>query len=142
MHPKILINQEAAFSVGIGQRRTRDFAPESYSVKLVSMRMQTGFDIPQTISAGKLSKGHGQVLIPAREVPYPMMSLMPIDACIEFVAGDDLKKLSKHGLLGHGIPRQVKDAVNCTPKPKNGLENKKILWLPFSLYNTSCYTIW
>lgn len=114
---EILVNQEAVFSVGVGQCRARDFALESYSVKLVSMRMQASFDIWQTISARELHEGHSEGLIPAREVTYPVVSLMLIDTFVEFVTGDDLKKLSKDGLFGHGVPRHVKDAVNCTPKP-------------------------
>lgn len=117
MHAEILIDQEAPFAVGIGQCRTRDFASKSYPVELVSMRMQTGRDVPQAISACELSKGHSEVLIPAGEVAYPTVPLISIDAFVEFVTGDNLKQLSEDGLLGHSVPRHVKAAGNCTPKP-------------------------
>ncbi len=64
---------------------------ETYLVAFVSMRVQARFDIPQAVSAGEPSKGHREVLIPARKVAYTMVSLIPVDAFIEFVTGDDLK---------------------------------------------------
>jgi hypothetical protein len=91
------------------------------------MRMQTGLNVSQTTSAGELCEGHGEVLIPTGEVTHSTVSLILFDALVEFVTGDELKKLRKHGLLGHGIPRQVKDTGYCTPNLQKELENRKIL---------------
>jgi hypothetical protein len=91
--------------------------------------------------SGALDQVQPEILIPASKVLYPVIPLMSIDGFVEFVTGDDLNELSEDGLLGHGALRYMKDAANCVPKPRNGLANKIILGLPFSLYNTSCYTV-
>ena len=127
MHAEILIDQKAPFAVGVGQGRARDFAPETNPVEFVPMGMQAGFDVSQPVSARELCEGHGEVLIPAGKVAYAMVSLISIDALVEFVTGDNLEQLSKNGLLGHGAPRHVNDAGKCTPSPEKTLDNRKIL---------------
>jgi len=117
MDAEVLIDQKVPLAVGIGQSRARDLAPETHPVEFVSMRMQTGLDVSQTIPARELGEGHREVLIPAGEVAHPTVSLISIDALVEFVTGDELEQLSKNGLLGHGIPRHVKYAGDCTPRP-------------------------
>jgi len=55
----------------------------------------------------ELSEGHRKKLNPTAEVANLAVSALSVDTFIEFVAGDELKKLSKNGFVDHGYPRQM-----------------------------------
>jgi hypothetical protein len=64
------------------------------------------FNIPKTVSLGKLGKAHDIEMIPASKMADSMVPVIAVNTFIEFVFGYHGHKLSKDGLpLIHGDNR-------------------------------------
>jgi len=67
---------------------------------------QAVFNIPKTVSLGKLGKAHGIEMIPTCKLADSMVTVISVNTFIEFVFGYHGHKLSKDGLpLIHGDNR-------------------------------------
>jgi hypothetical protein len=73
--------------VGIGQRRTRDAAPESQMVEAVFDRAQASFDVTKAFAACQLCEGHREKLIHAREATMPLVAAVAANTAMELVSG-------------------------------------------------------
>ena len=54
---------------------------------------QAGFDIAKAFSVSELGKSHAEELIVARELSSPVISLVPLNAFVEFVSGQGVQNL-------------------------------------------------
>lgn len=95
---EIGIDSPIAPLVGVRQCGASDRAAKTTVVKLAPLCSQAGFDIPQTVTVGQLSKCHGKKLIPARQSPYASVAVVSLHATTEVVVGDKLHDLGKNSL--------------------------------------------
>ena len=54
---------------------------------------QASFDIAKTFSVSELGKSHTEELVVAREFSSPVISLVPVNAFVEFVSGQGVQNL-------------------------------------------------
>src|SRR4030043_56430 len=83
---KVGVDTPIPFFVGIGQRASRNSAPDPCVIKLGLHGSQACFDIAKTLPVGQLSEGHAKELIETRKVSNPMFALIPENAFVEFVS--------------------------------------------------------
>jgi hypothetical protein len=57
---------------------------------------QAYFDIAKTLPISQLSKGHAKELIETREVPTPILALVPANASVEFVSREEAHELREN----------------------------------------------
>ena len=65
---QIVVDAPVAFAVGVGQSAMGDGGTKAQPIELVLTRAQADFDVRQAIPVSDLHKGHGQELVPTREV--------------------------------------------------------------------------
>ncbi len=88
--------------VGLGQRASADPAPKPHLVEVRPLRVQTRFDIAQTLAVGQLSESHGQELIRTGEGPESSIPVVSFDTAPELLRVNLLHHLRKGGLdRGH-----------------------------------------
>ena len=85
---KVGVDAPIPFFVGIGQRASRNSAPDSCVIKLGLHGPQACFDIAKTLPIGQLSEGHTKELIETRKVSTPVFALISPNAFVEFVSGE------------------------------------------------------
>ena len=66
--------------VGVGQGGARHLALEAHVIQLRAQRTEACFYIAQALPVNELSEGHGQILIPAREVSQAGVAIVTCDA--------------------------------------------------------------
>ena len=86
--------------VGVGQRGARHRPAKAHVVQLAAHSAQAGFDVAQTLAVGQLRKGHGQILVAAREAPMVRISTITLDTLLELVGGQVIQELGEDGLSG------------------------------------------
>src|ERR1017187_9537580 len=86
--------------VGIAQCRARHASSEAHVVQLAAHRPQASFDVAETLAVCQLSKGHGQILIAARETPMVRISAITLDTLLELVGGQVIHELGEDSLSG------------------------------------------
>jgi hypothetical protein len=69
-------------------------------IELVGTRAQTNFDVGQAISISDLGEGHGQELIPTREVTNTVIAVIALDAAAKLFGMNPLHDLSKNRFSG------------------------------------------
>ena len=69
-------------------------------VQLATHRTQASLDVAQALAVGELSKGHGQILVAAREVSVVRIPAITLDTLLELVGGQVLHQLSEDSLAG------------------------------------------
>src|ERR1700723_512150 len=65
---KVGVDAPVAILVGLGQSVARDATTNAKVIQFGFHRIQAGFDIAETVTAGQLSKGHAEKLIEAGEL--------------------------------------------------------------------------
>jgi hypothetical protein len=65
-------------------------------IKFGSKSPQTGFDISEAFSVSELSKGHTEKLVVAREFSDSIIALIPLNAFVEFVSGEEIQDLGEN----------------------------------------------
>jgi hypothetical protein len=73
-------------------------------VELASHGVQAGFDIAETLSVSELSKGHRQVLIPARQLSVMMIAVISGDTLLELDVGEVSNQLRENSPAGVHSP--------------------------------------
>ena len=58
---------------------------------------ETGFDIAETFAIGELSKRQTKELLPAREIFDVAIALVPLDANLKLVGGEEFHELRENG---------------------------------------------
>ena len=82
--------------VGVGQRGARHFAMEAHVVQLRTQSTEACLDIAQTLSVSELRKGHGQILIPAREAAQAGVAIVTSYATTKLPIGQEGNQLREH----------------------------------------------
>jgi len=83
---KVGVDAPIPFFVGIGQRASRNSAPDPCVIKLGLHGPQACFDVAKTLPIGQLSEGHAKELIETRKDSNPVLALIPANAFVEFVS--------------------------------------------------------
>ena len=65
-------------------------------IKFGPQSPQAGFDISEAFSVSELGKGHTEELIVAREFSDPVVALIPLNAFVELVSGQEIQDLRKN----------------------------------------------
>src|SRR5215469_2761290 len=86
--------------IGVGQSRARNFAAEAHAIQFAAQRSEARLNVSQTLAVGKLRKGHGQILIPARETPVMTVASITGNALLELVMGEEGNQLSEYSPAG------------------------------------------
>jgi len=112
--------------VGIGQRRTRDAAPESQMVEAVLDRAQTGFDVTKALAACQLGEGHCEKLIHAREATMPLVAAVATNTALELVSGKVADHLGEDSAAGvHALLSTPKAVLQGSTKPGRNSNRKR-----------------
>ncbi len=101
---KVGIDPPISVFVGFGQSRARNFAADACVIKFGSQSSQAGFDISKAFSVSELSKGHTEKLIVAREFSDPIIALIPLNAFVEFVSGEEIQDLGENDSSSMHLP--------------------------------------
>ena len=102
---KVLKDSVIATFIGIGESRPGNRATKTDVIEFVSMGIETGFNVTQTLTSRHLSVSQTEELIESGESLYPVLSSIPANAKIEVVPGEKLEQLPENGLAGiHGHP--------------------------------------
>jgi len=72
-----------------------DSASETGMVEFCFNGAETRFDITEIFTSGNLGKRHGEELIETGQLPDSAIPLIPVDAEIEFIPGDEIEELGK-----------------------------------------------
>ena len=97
---EIGVNSPVAPLVGFGQRVPGDRAAEAGVVELLGDRAQAGLDVPQALAIGQLGEGHAQELVETREVANPSIAVIPLDAAVEGILGQEVHQLGEDVAIG------------------------------------------
>jgi hypothetical protein len=112
--------------VGIGQRGTRDAAPESQMVEAVLDRAQTGFDVTKALTTCQLGEGHRQKLIHARETTMSPVTAVAAHTTMELMSGQVADHLGEDSAAGVHAPLSTpKDRDAGGPIRAGGNSNRK-----------------
>lgn len=93
---KVGVDAPISFFVCIGQRASRNLAPDPCVIKLGLHGPQTYFDIAKTLLISQLSEGHAKELIETGKGPNPVFALIPANAFVEFVSWEKAHKLREN----------------------------------------------
>lgn len=106
-HPgKICIYAPITKLIGLCKGVSRNRMLNAAVIEFARDCFQAVFNIPKTVSLGKLGKAHDIEMIPASKVADSMIPIVAVNTFIEFVFGYHGHKLSKDGLpLIHGDNR-------------------------------------
>jgi len=64
-------------------------------IEFVALGTQAGFDVAQALAIGQLGKGHAEELVVAREFSDSVIALIPLNAFVEFVPGEEIQELGE-----------------------------------------------
>ena len=102
---EIGVDPPVAVFVGVCQRVARNLAPEAHMIELGLLSTKTSFDIAEAFAISELSKGQTKELIPAGEIFDVAIALVPIDANLKLVGGEEFHELRENGsALVHLLP--------------------------------------
>src|ERR1035437_3325485 len=99
--------------VGVGQSGARHLALEAHVVQLRTHCTEACFYVPQALPISELSEGHGQILVPAREVSQAGVAIVTRDAATKLSIrqeGDQLREDGAalvHEPLSAGVKRTL-----------------------------------
>ena len=82
---KVGVDAPIPFFVRIGQRASRNFAPDPCVIKLGPHGPQAYFDVAKTFPISQLSEGHAKELIETRKTSNVVLPLIPVNTFVEFV---------------------------------------------------------
>jgi hypothetical protein len=82
--------------VSIGQRRPRHLAAKAQMIQLALHRPQTSFDVSQAFAVSELGECHRQVLIPTRETPAVVITIVAGYAFLKFLVRKMRDQFRKH----------------------------------------------
>lgn len=83
---KVGVDAPIPYFVRIGQRASRNLAPDPCVIQLGLHGPQTYFDIAKTLLISQLSEGHAKELIETGKGPNPVFALIPTNTFVEFVS--------------------------------------------------------
>ena len=106
---EIGIDAPVAILIGYGQCVASDRAANSQVIEFGLDRIQTRFDIAETVTVGQLSKRHAEELIEAGEMSGTIISSVLEDAAVEIALGQGVHELSEE--IGPGVHRQAPSTV-------------------------------
>ena len=95
---KVGVDPPVASLVSVGQSTSRHPAAESHVIEFHRHRSQASLDIAETLAVGQLSEGHGEKLIPAREIFDLMAAAVAGDAVAELMDGQKIDELGEDSL--------------------------------------------
>jgi hypothetical protein len=81
---KVGVDAPIPFFVCIGQRASRNLAPDPCVIKLGLHGSQTYLDIAKTLLISQLSESHAKELIQTRKGSNPVFALIPTNTFVEF----------------------------------------------------------
>ncbi len=93
---KIGVDLPISVFVGFGKSASSDFAPNPCMIQFALQGAQACFDLAETFSVGKLSKGHAQKLIEAGKSSDSVIALIPPDTLVEFLLGQKVHELGEN----------------------------------------------
>ena len=82
--------------VSIGQRGPRHLAAKAEMIQLSLHRPQARFDIPQAFAVSELSEGHCQILIPTREAPVMVITVVTGYTFLKLLVGKMRDQFGEH----------------------------------------------
>jgi len=97
---KVGVDPPVPHAVGVGQGIAGYLSPDTQMIKLRLHRPQTGFDVAQAFPVGQLGEGQAEKLIPAGKTLDLVMSMIPLDAFVEFVNRKKIHQLGKECFAG------------------------------------------
>jgi len=83
---KVGVDAPIPFFVGVGQRASRNSAPDPCVIKLGLHGPQARFDVAKTLPISQLSEGHAKELVETRKVSNPVLPSIPVNTFVEFVS--------------------------------------------------------
>jgi len=93
---EIGVDPPVAVFVGVCQRVARNLAPEAHMIELGLLSTKTSFDSAETFAIGELSKRQTKELLPAREIFDVAIALVPLDANLKLVGGEEVHELREN----------------------------------------------
>src|SRR5208283_2164389 len=100
---QVMVDAPVARTIGIGQRAMRDGRTKPQPVELVLARAQANFYVGQAISVSQLGEGHGQELVPARELVSLIVAVITLHTAAKLLGVNPLRQLRKNQFSsGHG----------------------------------------
>src|SRR5260370_14550599 len=85
---------------GVGQRAMCKGRTKTQPIELVLTRAKAHFYVRQAISVSQLCEGHGQKLIPTREVADLVVAVVALDTATKLLGVDPLHDLTENRLFG------------------------------------------
>jgi len=99
--------------VGIGQRRLGHRLPESEMIKGFGPGVQTGGDVPQSLSPSQLGKGHADKLLAATEMPNTGVRIVTFHQTIESLPMHKIENLGQDEAAGiHGLKSCPRSSIS------------------------------
>jgi len=92
-------------SIGISQSTVGNRGPKTHVIELVRARAQTDFEIGEALSVSDLSERHGEKLLPTREVPDFVVSVVADETTTELLRMDPVNYLSENCFSCRHPPR-------------------------------------
>ena len=92
---EIGVNPPIPVLIGIGKSIAGNLPPYAQVIKSGLSCPQTGLNISQAFSVGKLGEGHAKILIPAGKTDHFAIAVVSIDAFSKLVCGDKVHQLGK-----------------------------------------------
>ena len=113
---RIGVDSPVAFLVCHGQRISGNLPANTHVIEFVRQGAQTRFNVPQALSASKLSKYRAEELVPACEGADPVIALVAADTSAELVSGYSVHELQEDH------PPIVHTTVHSVCEQKDGNE--------------------
>jgi len=120
--------------VRISKGCSGNVTPKSDVVELLLMRVQAGFDIPQTFTTRQLGICQAEQLVESGKALGSVLSAIPANADVELMPREKLKQLSKDGLASvHGHPPELPERYH--PESRGRIQIEKRIIVAKSLMN-------
>jgi hypothetical protein len=105
-------------------------------IELGLLSTKTGFDIAETFAISELSKGQTEELIPAGEIFDVAIALVPIDANLKLVSGEEFHELRENGsaLVIYCLRSKLENS-RMAPKERQKIEIEKCHRDPLLSFN-------
>ena len=130
---EIGINPPIPVLIGMGKGIAGNLPPYAQVIKSGWSCPQTGLNISQAFSVGKLGEGHAEVLVPAGKADHIAVAVVSIDAFSELVCGDKVHQLCKDCFPGiHALPPFLSIQEIGTSEKK--FSNRKITFYAINNY--------
>jgi hypothetical protein len=90
---KVGVDPPVSIFVCLGQRGSADVSANAAMIKFRLHCSKAGFDVPQALTIGYLSKSHTKVLIETGESFYSTVAAVSADAVVELFFGKEVYQL-------------------------------------------------